>query len=250
MGIISGAIAALEAKADEKGKEVKASLQMLDVLAQTKLAEIKRVVEDDIAKAKADAQKGEPTQIPPGLYMMQDSGTHVMSSSGPAAGITNAIDGLLHEPEKKWKDALTGVISVALNALLGNAKGASSNKKLYLITLDGHAADPEKGIEETYVPVRIDYCLWTYNFESSGITDIATSAVAYYAQSSLLDYANIPSNLQIEQSLKIIGIPEAYRKEILAQVEKERVLKRPINLENYIESATPELRGKALKAFS
>ncbi|WP_426808048.1 hypothetical protein ABOC32_16885 [Pseudomonas sp. WOUb67] len=249
MGIVQNAIRALENHADEKAKEVKASLQMLDVLAQTKLSEIKRLVEDDIAKSKSDAKSGSPTQIPPGLYMMQDEGTHVMSSSGPSAGIKNAVDSLLHSPEAKWRDALTGLIGTALDTLIGNSSGASSNKKLYLIALDGHAADRDKGIEETYVPVRIDYCLWTYNFESSGISDVATHAIAYYAQTSLLDYSNIPSNLQIDQSLKLIGIPQEYRNAIIEQVEKERGAKRPLNLEKYLKSASPELRASAEKLY-
>lgn len=222
---------------------------MLSALAETKQKEIKREVEEQIQKAKKDAEQGNPSQIPPGLYMLQDSGIHVITEQSPSNGIKSAISNLLHEPEKKWQDALTSIVNTALDTLIGNAFGTSSNKSLYLITLDGHAADPSKGIEETYVPVRIDYCIWTYNFSSKGIKDAANSAVAYYAQSSLLDYSNIPSNLQIDQSLKLIGIQKTYREEIIKQIEEERDGKRPKNIASYALGVSPELQKTISSQF-
>lgn len=118
-----------------------------------------------------------------------------------------------------------------MNALLGGASGASSNSTFYIVALDGHAASDIQ--QETYVPIRIDYCLWVYNFKREGITETVESALVYSATKSLMDIENIPSKLQIEMALKNIGTPKELRDEFISYVEDEKHLK---NLKAYTKN--------------
>src|SRR5918992_2102446 len=113
-----------------------------------------------------------------------------LASSGPAAGIDQALAGLLKDAEKNWKDAVRDLVSTGVNAVLGNASGGVNESHYYIIALDGHAAT--NGSEETYVPVRIDYRLWVYDLQSKGIVDQATHAIAYHARKSIVDYEKVP----------------------------------------------------------
>ena len=57
------------------------------------------------------------------------------------------------------------------------------------------------------------------------------------------------ADLQIDQSLKLIGIPEEYRKDIITQVAKERELKSPINLASYAKKLPVAEKARALSHF-
>lgn len=163
--------------------------------------------------------------------MFEVSEVRVVSSKGPSEGIKSALDLFLQDAENRWKEGVSKLINTALNTLLGSAAGASQNAAYYLIALDGHAKDEQS--EETYVPVRIDYSLWVYNFKKEGLKDTVESALAYHARKSLLDYSKIPSRIQIEQSLKNIGTPKELRNEIIEMIESERKNGQPKNLVSY-----------------
>jgi hypothetical protein len=94
------------------------------------------------------------------------------------------------------------------------------------------------------VPVRIDYSLWVYNFNRTGITDMAQSAVVYRARKATLDYDSIPSSVQLEQILKNIGLPKAQRDELRALIEADAT-KRNKNLRAYLDAEpNPEVRTR------
>jgi hypothetical protein len=222
MGSITNAIKALDQSSEGAAKEVKSSLEMLTTLADAKQKEIASFIDDRIKRAK------ENNEVPAGLKMFEVSESHVVSSKGVSEGISNALNSFLSDAEPRWKEGVKNLIGTAVNALLGAAKGASSNKSFYLIALDGHAANETQ--EESYVPVRIDYCLWVYNFKREGITDTVESALVYQARKSLLDFENIPSHLQIDMALKNIGTPKALRDELIEYLKNEKQTK---NLKTY-----------------
>lgn len=240
MSVVKDTIKALDDSSVEAAKEVKASLEMLDKLAQAKKEEMVRFTDDRIKDAARNLE------IPAGLKMFEASEVHVVSSKGPADGIETALDAFLQDAEDRWKDGVKALINTALNVLLGAASGASENVAYYIIALDGHAKTQDS--EETYVPVRLDYSLWVYNFQREGITDDVESALAYHARKSLLDYTDIPSRIQIEQSLKNIGTPKALRDEVIGMIEEERESARPKNLAAYAASAPLHVQN-ILKTF-
>lgn len=232
MGMVRDAIAAVETQQTTTAKEVESSLHLLQELADAKLAQMI----DKTDKRIKDADSTH--EIPPGYKMAEVSEMHVLSSSGPAKGIDDAVDALLVNAEENWRKAVSGIVGTGMNTLLGQAKGGAKEKTYYVIALDGRAATATS--EETYVPVRIDYCAWVYDLKSSGIVDQATHAFAYHARKSVVDFENCPSTLQMELSLKDIGTPSALRKQIIDMVERDREKKQPRNLLAYTRTAPPE----------
>jgi len=222
MGSITTAIKTLDKSSDDAAKEVKSSLEMLTKLADAKQKEMATFIDDRIKRAK------ENNEVPAGLKMFEASESHVVSSKGASEGISKALDSFLSDAEPRWKDGVKNLIGTAINSLLGAATGASSNTTFYIIALDGHAATETE--EESYVPVRIDYCLWVYNFKREGITETVESALVYQARKSLLDFENIPSKLQIEMALKNIGTPKSLRDEIIKYLDSN---KQAQNLKTY-----------------
>ena len=240
MGQISTAIKELDKSSESAAKEVKSSLEMLTKLADAKQQEMNRFVKDRIKNSI------ENKEVPAGLKMYEAAESHVVSSKGPSEGISKALDYFMNDTEPRWKDGIKSLINSAVNSLLGTASGASSNSTFYVIALDGHAADEEKGIEETYVPIRIDYCIWVYNFKREGITNTVESALVYQATKSLVDLENIPSKLQIEMALKNIGTPEKLRKEFIEFIEAE---KPKDNLQAYSKNLDIELQNTLTKKY-
>lgn len=219
MGAVNDAVKKLEEQQDATAKELKASLEMLSTLAEAKKKELMADVENRMNLARQDA-KHSNNQVPPGLMLYEYGETRVSSAQGPAAGITTAIKGLLQNPADKWRDAVTDLATVALNTLLGAGGGSSSNTSLYMIAMDGLPA--KDGQEDSQVVVRIDYCLWTYNFASTGVKDVAQSAIAYFARKSLIDYKHIGSEVAIEQLLTLTGLNKTLRDELMAKIAKEK----------------------------
>lgn len=219
----------LKKKQDETSKRVEASLRMLNELASAKAADM--VVKTD----KRMAQAKELREIPPGLKLYDDTRTVVVSSSVPTNGITGAVDDLLRDPEQNWREVVSKLVKTAVDVLLGSAEGACSERTAYLIALDGHAA--RDGNESTFTPVRIDYCCWIYDLKSSGLVEDAQHAVAYHIRKSLLDYSNVPGRVQIEYSLRDIGVPKGERDECIAMIEEERKERAPSNLTAYAAAA-------------
>jgi hypothetical protein len=219
MSAIQDAVKALDSSSEAAAKEVKASLEMLNSLANSKKTEMLILLDKRTASAK------DRHEIPPGVVLYDASSAHVVASKGPSEGIKNAVGLLLKNAEQNWKEAVGDLVTSALNVLLGSAAGATSTDTYYIIALDGHAANPsaDPPVEENYVAVRIDYSLWVYNFRREGITDSVESAVVYAARRSTLDYENMPSTLQIEQSLKDIGMPKQLRDELLSQLTKSKL---------------------------
>jgi hypothetical protein len=240
MGFIQAAVAALDKSSEAAAKEVRASLDMLDSLSASKKLEM------DVALKERTEHAVKQKEIPPGTSLFDASECHVVTSKGPAEGIKSALSGLLQNAEENWKQSVGELVNTALNAMLGGAAGGSTTKTYYIIALDGHAADPSKTppVEETYVPVRIDYSLWVYNFNRTGITDMAQSAVVYRARKATLDYDSIPSSVQLEQILKNIGLPKAQRDELRALIEADAT-KRNKNLRAYLDAEpNPEVRTR------
>src|SRR5918999_3366753 len=214
MGLISDVIAVVEKQQNETAEKVKSNLHLLQEVARAKLDEM----QINTGKQMAEAERR--NEIPAGVQMYEAKEKLFMAPSGPAAGIDQALSGLLKDAEKNWKDAVHDLVSIGVNTVLGNASGGAHESHYYIIALDGHAAT--NGSEETYVPVRIDYRLWVYDLQSKGIVDQATHAIAYHARKSIVDYEKVPSALQMELSLKDIGTPKALRKEIIDMVESYR----------------------------
>jgi hypothetical protein len=235
MSVVSEAIKVLDSSSEATAKEVQSSLEMLAMLAEAKKDEMARYTDDRIKQALQNIE------IPAGLKMFEASEIRVVTSKGPSDGIKDAVNNFLQDAETRWKEGVENLIGTALNTLLGSASGATSNCHYYIIALDGHAASNDS--EETYVPVRIDYSLWVYNFKREGITTTQQSALAYHARKSLLDYSKIPSEIQIEQSLKNIGTPKALRDEIIKMIDVERNDQRPKNLVAYTENAPAAIRN-------
>ena len=234
MGMIRDAISAVEKQQDETSKQVESNLHLLQELSQAKLADMISKTDKRISETNTNHE------IPAGFKMFEASEMRVLSSSGPAAGISEALDGLLTDPEKKWRDSVSHLVSGAVNTLLGQARGAAVEKQYYLIALDGHAAtasDPE-----TYTPVRIDYCLWVYDLQSSGVVEQATHAMAYHARKSLLDYENCPKEVQIRQSMKLIGTPPDLIDQTVQMIRKDQKENGPANLPAYADSLAPAER--------
>lgn len=240
MSFIQDAIKTLDSSSDAAAKEVKASLEMLAALADAKKKEMDVLLDERTAAAK------ERHEIPPGIVLFDASNSHVVSSKGPAEGITNAVSLLLQNAEQNWKKAVGDLVNNTLNVLLGGATGASSTETYYIIALDGHDADSSKTppVEETYVPVRIDYSLWVYNFRRQGLTEAVESAVVYHARRATLDYDAIPSTVQMDQSLKDIGLPKQQREDVIKQITAEES-RRVANLRAYSSEVTDaQVRSK------
>lgn len=240
MSSLGTIIKELDGNSDQTAKEVKASLDMLSELAEAKKKELQVFTYDRVKHA---SERGE---IPAGLKIFEASEARVISSKGASEGISSVVDAFLGDAEKRWKEGVKSLIGTALNSLLGKASGATSSAQFYLIALDGHSAKSttEENQEETYVPVRIDYSLWVYSFKREGLTHQVESALVYHAQKSLLDYQNIPSKIQIEQSLKSIGVPKKLREETIQMILEEQGNGKPKNLKAYSEKATPEVTDK------
>jgi hypothetical protein len=219
MGAVNDAVKKLEEQQDATAQELKSSLQMLSTLAEAKKKELMAEVDSRMSLARQDALHSN-NQVPPGLMLYEYGETRVSTAQGPSAGITSAIKGLLQNPADNWRDAVAGLATVALNTLLGAGGGASSNTSLYMIAMDGRPASGSE--EDSQVVVRIDYCLWTYNFTSNGVKDVAQSAVAYFARKSLIDYQHIASDVAVEQLLTLTGLKKELRDELLAKIAKEK----------------------------
>lgn len=228
MSFIQDAIKTLDSSSEAAAKEVKASLEMLTSLADAKKTEMEVMLDKRTAAAK------DKHEIPPAVVLFDASNAHVVSSKGPADGIGSAVNLLLQNAEQNWKKAVGDLVNTALNVLLGAATGASSTATYYIIALDGHAADPSKTppVEETYVPVRIDYALWVYNFRRQGLTETVESAVVYHARRSTLDFAAMPGTVQMDQALKDIGLPKQQRDDLIKSITAEQS-KRVANLRAY-----------------
>lgn len=219
MGAVNDAVKKLEEQQDATAKELKASLEMLSTLAEAKKRELMAEVETRMNLARQDAHHTN-NQVPPGLMLYEYGETRVATAQGPAEGITTAIDGLLQNAAENWRKAVSGLATVALNTLLGAGSGASTNTSLYMVAMDGQPA--HDNVEDSQVVVRIDYCLWTYNFASNGVKDVAQSAIAYFARKSLIDYSHIGSDVAIEQLLTLTGLSKALRDELMAKIAKEK----------------------------
>jgi hypothetical protein len=237
MSVISDALALVEKQQNDTAERIKSNLHMLQELAQAKLDEMQVETDKQIAEAAARHE------IPAGLKVFEASQVVVMASSGPADGIDRALNGLLKDAEKNWKDAVRDLVTIGVNTVLGNASGGVQESHYYIIALDGHAAGAN-GSEETYVPVRLDYRLWAYDLQSKGIVDQATHAIAYHARKSIVDYEKVPSPLQMELSLKDIGMPKALREEIIKMVESYR--KGEKNAAAYARNASSEVERENL----
>jgi hypothetical protein len=222
--MINDAIKTLESQQEATAKELKASLEMLSCLAETKKRELIAEVDKRMELAKKQDPADSNNQVPPGYLLYEMGETRVATEAGPANGITSAINGLLKNPTENWKKAVGDLATVALNTLLGAGGGASSNTSLYMIAMDGQPASATNP-EDSQVVVRIDYCLWTYNFASTGIKTVAQSAVAYFARTSLINYNLIPSELAIEQILTVAGLRKELREELMAKIAKEKAEK-------------------------
>jgi hypothetical protein len=231
MGLISDVITAVEKQQNDTAERIKSNLHLLQELATAKLEEMQVETDKQISEAAARSE------IPAGLKMYEANEVVVMASSGPTAGIDHALNGLLKDAEKNWKDAVRDLVTTGVNTVLGNASGGVHESHYYIIALDGHGATD--GSEETYVPVRIDYRLWAYDLQSKGIVDQATHAIAYHARKSIVNYEKVPSPLQMELSLKNIGTPKALRKEIIDMIESFR--KGEKNAVAYARMATSEI---------
>lgn len=248
MGAVNDAVTTLEQKQDATAKELKASLEMLSTLADAKKKELTAEVDNRMKLAKQDAEHSN-NQVPPGMMVYEYGETRVSTEQGPAAGITSAIKGLLQNPADKWKDAVTDLATVALNTLLGAGGGSSSNTSLYMIAMDGRPAAGDE--EDSQVVVRIDYCLWTYNFSSTGVKDVAQSAVAYFARKSLIDYQHICSEVAIEQLLTLTGLKKALRDELMAKIAKEKETKgKTPALNAYIRNLPSDLNAKIARHYA
>jgi hypothetical protein len=219
MGSVDDAVKTLETQQDATAKELKASLGMLSTLADAKKKELMAEVENRMNMARQDAAHSN-NQVPPGMIVYEYGETHVSTTQGPAAGITSAIKGLLQNPADNWRAAVTDLATVALNTLLGAGSGSSSNTSLYMIAVDGRPA--QDGEEGSQVVVRIDYCLWTYNFASAGVKDVAQCAIAYFVRKSLIDYQHIGSEVAIEQLLTLTGLKKTLRDELMAKIAEEK----------------------------
>ena len=242
MSSVNDAVKKLEETQDATAKELKASLEMLGTLAEAKKNELKAEVEERMQKSRDDSVHSN-NQVPPGLMLYEYGETRVATSQGPANGILSAIGGLLQNPADNWKKAVTDLATVALNTLLGAGGGASSNTSLYMIAMDGKPAHEAE--EDSQVVVRIDYCLWTYNFASSGVKDVVQSAVAYFARKSLIDYTHIGSEIAIEELLKITGLKKELRVELMEKIAKEKKEKgKPPALNAYVRLLPEEIRRK------
>ncbi len=241
MGMVRDAIKAVETQQSTTAKEVESSLHLLQELADAKLAQM--IDKTDKRIKEADATH----EIPPGYKMFEVSEMRVLSSSGPAKGIDEAVSALLANAEENWRKAVSDIVATGANILLGQASGGAREKSYYVIALDGHAATATS--EETYVPVRIDYCAWVYDLRSSGIVDEATHAMAYHARKSIVDFESCPSTSQMELSLKDIGTPSALRRQIIDMVERDREKKQPGNLLAYTRAAAPEEMRNLVRAL-
>lgn len=226
MSVVNEAIKAIETSQEEAAKKITASLQMLMQLSESKKNDMLRILNEHTENAV------KRHEIPPSYYLHSIDSINVMSSQGAASGITKSIDNLMHNAEKEWKDALSSIIEVALNTLLGNASGASAQTNAYIIALDGHE-DPDTH-EKAYTPVRIDYCIWTYDLKSVGLLDIAQNALVCVSKKSLLDYSNIDIST-VDQMLISLGISKkSLRQEIIEQIKEDKKNDNsPVNLNNY-----------------
>lgn len=248
MGAVNDAVKKLETTQDETAKELKSSLEMLSTLAEAKKKELMAEVENRMNTARQDAAHSN-NQVPPGLTLYEYGETRVSTEQGPADGITSAIKGLLQNPAENWRAAVTGLATVALNTLLGAGGGSSSNTSLYMIAMDGRPA--QDGEEDSQVVVRIDYCLWTYNFASTGVKDVAQSAIAYFARKSLIDYQHIGSEVAIEQLLTLTGLKKSLRDELMAKIANEKEARGPTSaLRAYVQNLPKELHSNIARHYA
>lgn len=152
-----------------------------------------------------------------------------MASSGPADGIDQGLSLLFERAEENWKKALSNMVKTVLDTVLGNASGSSSQEDTYLIALDGKAAIPGKQ-EESFVPVRIDLSVWTYDLKSFGVVDEAQNAIVYVAKKSLINYKDLDRST-VDQMLKNIGMEKALREDLIKQIEDDKkLMKKPITM--------------------
>lgn len=213
MSVINDAIKVIEQKQDETSKEIVASLNMLMALSESK--------KNNMISSMDERMKHsiENKEIPPSFRLMTKESVHVMSSKGPASGISSGIDLFFNNAEDRWKKGIQNMIEVALNTVLGNASGSSSEDTSYIIALDGKQAT--SSTEESLVPVRLDISFWTYDLKSIGIIDEAKSAIVYCARKSLIDYSDL-NTITIDQMLKNLGMEKALREELIKQIESDK----------------------------
>lgn len=231
MGAVTTAITALTGQSDAAAKQVAGQLEMLMALATAKQQQQAALIDDRIARAK------ENKEIPPAVKMFERSEVRVVSSTGPAAGITDAVNGLLQNAQENWKSAVGGLVGVALNTLLGQAAGSSQDTALYIVALDGKPASPENP-NNSLSPIRIDYCLWAYNVSDSSIKDTVSAAVAYTARKYIVDLHALPDILTLRFVLQSIGTPADMVDQWIDAVEELK--KQPEPIREYVRQ---ELEG-------
>ena len=241
MGSLNDAVKKLEETQDKTANEIKGALQMLSILAESKKKELMREVDERMVKARQDPEHSN-NQVPPGVMLYEYGETRVSTGQGPAEGITSAINGILMNPTDEWRKSIASMAGVALNTLLGAGSGASANTSLYALALDGS--------EGSQVVVRIDYCLWTYNFLSTGVKDVAQSAVAYFARKSLIDYSLISSAVAIEEVLMVTGLKAEMREALKKKIAEEKAAKgKTAELMKYARELPTELASVVHKHY-
>ena len=231
MAAVANVISALSSASDAASKQVQGQIEMLMALAEAKKQQQGKLIDDRIAQASQNKE------IPPAVKMLDQSDVRVVSSTGPAAGITSAVDGLLQNAQANWKTAVGSLIGTALNALLGQAAGASQDMVLYVVALDGKPESAPGAGDSTLAPVRIDYCLWSYNISESSVKDTASSAVAYTARKYIIDLKALPDDLTMKFVLQNIGVPAALVTDWISQTDELKKNQTPIH--NYLNRELP-----------
>ena len=94
MGAVNTVVSAMKSSSATGAKQVQAQLEMLGALATAKKKEQIALIDESVEQA------AENNDIQPLVKVYQTSEVHVMSSTGPAAGINGAVDGLLNGAQK------------------------------------------------------------------------------------------------------------------------------------------------------
>jgi hypothetical protein len=242
MGVLASAINTLSGNADTAAKQVQGQLEMLVALASAKKDQQMNLIDERVAQAR---QKKE---MPPAYKILEMNDVRVVSSSGAAQGITDLVNGLIFKAQDGWKTAISNIVNVAVGSLINGASGASEDQVLYLIALDGRPESTPGAGDGCLVPVRIDYCLWSYNISVNSLKSTVQSAIAYTARKYVLDYTAIDNILSFADAMKDIGLPQNLIDDLVKKIgELKKDPKQANQVINYIKSELPNDKWDAAK---
>jgi hypothetical protein len=161
--------------AEESNNAIKERLQLLLVTARGKLLSFELELNDMFRNPAAM----EGVQIIGHRAFEQYKIYSVNIKENPSEAIGEVLDKFFQGTEKGIKDGIIGLISIALDTVLGNRIIGEVEQSMFFI------------IPDKLNLIRVDVKVWRYNFSSASIIDTVENAFCYIFTKSIIDHRDL-----------------------------------------------------------